>query len=41
VGRRMLRAEIDGEIAECSFSHGAASVCGRIANGEWRMASFR
>ena len=38
VSRRMLRPEVDSEIAECSFGHDAASVGGRMANIEWRMA---
>ncbi len=31
---RMLRSEIDGEIAECWFSHDAGPARRRIANGE-------
>ena len=38
VRRRMLRPEVDGEIAEVLFVHGQLRFR-RIANSEWRIAS--
>ena len=34
VGRRMLRAEVDGEIADIVFGHGAAQA--KIELGSWQ-----
>jgi hypothetical protein len=35
---RVLGTKVDRKIAQILLVHVAASACGRVANGEWRMA---
>jgi len=36
----VLGTKVYREIAEILLVHGAASACGRMANGEWRIANI-